>query len=217
MFTGIIEELGVVNTIIRGSKSMMLSIACKKIIDDVNIGESIAVDGVCLTVTKKEGSCFFVDVMPETMGATGINKLKVAGKVNIERALKLSDRLGGHIVSGHIDGTGKIIERRKEENALWITIEASSEILKYIITKGSVAIDGISLTVAEVNTQFFNVSLIPHTKMITTLGFKKVGDTVNIECDLIGKYVEKILNQDSVTVNNKKRNTLELLKENGFM
>ncbi len=217
MFTGIIEELGVVNTIIRGSKSIMLSIACEKIIDDVRIGDSIAVDGVCLTVTKKEGNWFFVDVMPETMRVTGMHKLKVAGKVNIERALKLSDRLGGHIVSGHIDGTGKIIERREEENALRITIEASADILKYIITKGSVGIDGISLTVAEVNTQYFKVSLIPHTTMNTTLGSKKIGESVNIECDVIGKYVEKLLNQSSLDVNNKKRSTLELLKENGFM
>jgi len=163
MFTGIVEEIGTIKEIIRGSKSVRLSISCSRIMDDMKIGDSIAVNGICLTVTDMGGSWFTADVMPETLRNTGLGKLSISGRVNLERALRLSDRLGGHIVTGHIDGTGTVTSRVEEDNAIWLTIEAPKNILKYIVMKGSVALDGTSLTVAYVDDRCFKVSLIPHT------------------------------------------------------
>lgn len=193
MFTGIVEEIGIIKGISRGAESASITIGARKILDDVKLGDSIATNGVCLTVTHFAKDSFTVDVMPETMRRSSLNNLSIGSKVNLERALRLSDRLGGHIVSGHIDGTGVIKEFKREDNAVWISIEADMEILKYIIHKGSIAIDGVSLTVAYVDNNMFKVSIIPHTGEETTLLSKKTGDKVNLECDLIGKYVEKLL------------------------
>lgn len=219
MFTGIIEEVGKVKTIIHGSSSIKLSIECIHIMQDVRLGDSIAVNGICLTVSDLEKGWFSADVMPETMRKTNLGKLRLSEKVNLERALKLSDRLGGHIVSGHIDGTGTIIGRRDEDNAVWITIEAPQAILKYIVQKGSVALDGTSLTVAYIDEKCFKVSLIPLTRGVTTLGMKNAGDIVNIECDVIGKYIERLIaGQANESAEQKQKGvSMEFLKEHGFM
>lgn len=216
MFTGIVEEIGTIKEIIQGSKSIRLSITCSRIMDDVNIGDSIAVNGICLTVTHIGGSYFLADVMPETMRRTGLSKLRVSDKVNLERALKISGRLGGHIVSGHIDGTGILVSRFEEDNAIWLTIEAEISILKYMVIKGSVTLDGTSLTVADLDERCFKVSLIPHTAGETILGSIKVGDQVNIECDLIGKYVEKFINSNIQESKSSKDISIEFLRRNGF-
>jgi len=217
MFTGIVEEIGKVRGIVYGSRSIKLTIQCSKIMDDVELGDSIAVNGICLTVADKKSDEFTADVMPETMRKTGLGELKVGYAVNLERALRLSDRLGGHIVSGHIDGTGVVIDRVREDNAIWLTIEAGKDILKYIVMKGSVALDGTSLTVAYVDENCFKVSLIPHTASITTLGSKDVGSSVNIECDMLGKYVEKlILANTSANECKSKDISLDFLIKNGF-
>lgn len=215
MFTGIIEEIGSVRSITYGSSSIRISLDCTKITDDIKVGDSVAVNGVCLTVTSSSEKWF--DVMPETMRTTNLGNLKTSDKVNLERALKLNDRLGGHLVSGHIDGIGKITNKVKEDNAVWLTIEASREILRYIVKKGSVALDGTSLTVAEINKDSFKVSLIPLTFGATTLGLKNTGDIVNIECDVIGKYVEKLIYGYKNVDVNKNELSMKFLKEHGFM
>jgi riboflavin synthase len=215
MFTGIVEEVGHVASITRGQKSITLKIACEQVLEDVHIGDSIAVNGICLTVVEHGTDYFVADVMPETMRMTSLAGLQVSSPVNLERALRLADRLGGHIVSGHIDGTGQITNRVAEDNAIWITIKVKEAIMRYIIYKGSVAIDGISLTVASVAKDNFNVSIIPHTGVATTLGAKHVGDIVNIECDEVAKYIEKFLmSNDKQKVN--KDISIDFLKENGF-
>lgn len=216
MFTGIVEEVGSVRGIVRGSLSIQLAINCTKILDDVKKGDSIAVNGICLTVTDLGGNWFAADVMPETMRKTGLNKLNISDKVNLERALRLSDRLGGHIVTGHIDGTGVITGRLEEDNAIWLTLEASDPIMKYIVMKGSVALDGTSLTVAYVDEKCFKVSLIPLTAGVTTLGSGRVGDWINIECDMIGKYVEKLFGNNISGSKPKKDLSLDFLRDNGF-
>ena len=216
MFTGIIEELGKVRDIIRGNKSVKISIECNRIVEDIKLGDSIAVNGICLTVTGCGGNWFTADVMPETMRKTGLGMLDRHSKVNLERALRLSDRLGGHLVSGHIDGTGTIVDKTVEDNATWVSIEADRDVLKYIVMKGSVALDGTSLTVAYVDDKKFKVSLIPLTSSVTTLGEKKVGDVVNIECDIIGKYVEKLVGLNPGRESNKSGLDIDFLRENGF-
>lgn len=217
MFTGIIEEMGRVKGILRGSNSIKLSIECSIILRDVKLGDSIAVNGICLTVTDLGNNWFIADVMPETMRNTNLDKLKPLEKVNLERALQLSSRLGGHIVSGHIDGTGIIVVKKQEANAVWLTIEAPQSILKYIVQKGSVTLDGTSLTIAHVDDQCFKVSLIPLTRGVTILGSKDVGDQLNIECDVIGKYIEKLITRQTTEPVGKKDLSLEFLKENGYM
>lgn len=216
MFTGIVEELGKVKSIAKGSSSIRLCIECIKIIDDIKIGDSISVNGICLTVTDFGSNSFTADVMPETMRKTNLGKLKISEKVNLERALKPTDRLGGHIVSGHIDGTGVITQKIAENNAQWLTIEAPDSILKYIVMKGSVALDGTSLTVAVSEKNSFKVSLIPLTAGFTTLGLKGIGDEVNIECDVIGKYVEKLFSRGTEGESAKKGLSIDFLRENGF-
>ncbi len=216
MFTGIIEEVGSVSRIVRGALSIQLTVTCSKILEDVKTGDSIAVNGICLTVTGLGDKGFSADVMPETMRKTGLGRLNTADKVNLERALRLSDRLGGHIVTGHIDGTGIITGRIEEDNAIVLTLEASESIMRYIVMKGSVALDGTSLTVAHVDEGCFKVSLIPLTAGVTTLGSRRVGDRVNIECDTIGKYIEKLLNGNRSGSKPEREISLDFLRENGF-
>ena len=196
MFTGIIEEVGTIQSIRRGTASAGLTTAAGLILSDVHVGDSVSVNGVCLTVTSFTRSTFTSDVMHETLKRSALGSLRAGSRVNLERAMQAGGRFGGHIVSGHIDGTGTIASVRQDDNAVWYTIRASDSILKYVIEKGSIAIDGISLTVAAVGTDFFQVSVIPHTLAQTALPLKQIGDTVNLENDCIGKYVEKLLCRD---------------------
>ena len=196
MFTGIIEEVGHVKSLHRGAKSFTLEVEAEKVLEGTLVGDSIATNGVCLTVTSLTGHGFTADVMPETVSRTALGELVSGSPVNLERALSLQARLGGHIVSGHIDGTGRIADRRQDDTALWLTIECDSKLLRYIIEKGSVTLQGVSLTVARVDARSFAVSLIPHTQAATTLHQAKVGDLVNIENDIIAKYVEKLLGKE---------------------
>lgn len=193
MFTGIIEETGTVKKIIGHQTSGFIEIKAKKVLEGTQIGDSIAVNGVCLTVTKLQGDSFVADVMAETLRKTNLGSLPIGAKVNLERAMAAGGRFGGHIVSGHIDGTGTIQSLKPEGNAVWVTIQAPTPILHLIVNKGSIAIDGISLTVAYVDNSVFKVSIIPHTGEETTLLKRKPGDIVNLENDVIGKYVEKLL------------------------
>ena len=193
MFTGIIEEIGTVKQLVPGGESYRLTVSAKKILEGTQIGDSICTNGICLTVTGIHGDSFDADVMPETVRRTNFASLKNGSPVNLERALTLSSRLGGHIVSGHIDGTGTITDMKTEDNAVWLTVSTGYSLLRYMIEKGSIAIDGVSLTLAYVDDRCFQVSIIPHTGEETILLKKKPGDTVNLECDLIGKYVEKLL------------------------
>ena len=193
MFTGIIEEIGSVKRVSVGGKSGSIEIAAKKVLDGTKVGDSIAVNGVCLTVTSLGSSSFTADVMAETLRRSSLGSLSVGNGVNLERAMAADGRFGGHLVSGHIDGTGTISKMQKEENAVWVHIQANSEVLNLLVEKGSIAIDGISLTVAGVSDSEFSVSVIPHTAKETTLLSKKAGDTVNLENDIIGKYVQKLL------------------------
>ena len=193
MFTGIIEEIGKVERIQKNSRNCKLSIKASKILTDIHLGDIIAVNGICLTVTHFNHQAFTVDVMNETWSRTALTLLKHGSEVNLERALSVNGRLGGHVVTGHIDGTGKISSIKKDDNAVWYTIQSSDQIMKYIVIKGSVTIDGISLTVAKVSEKDFSISAIPHTVKITVLGERKEGDMVNLETDIIGKYVEKLI------------------------
>lgn len=216
MFTGIIEELGRISDIKKGMKSYRLVISANKVLENTEIGDSIAVNGICLTVTDLNKNCFSADVMAETVRRTALSDIKQGSIVNLERAMSANGRFGGHIVSGHIDGTGIISSFEREDNAIWVTVSADESILKYIVEKGSVAIDGISLTVAYVDSKCFKVSIIPHTQDKTTLTMKKSGDRVNLECDIIGKYIEKmLLNQN--TKSDKKEITMDFLYEKGFI
>ena len=218
MFTGIIEEIGQVKDIKKGKKSSKITILANEVLKDTKIGDSICTNGVCLTVTNITSKGFEADVMAETLKKSNLGDLKVLDKVNLERALSINGRLGGHIVSGHIDGVGKILSFIKEDNAVWITIEASKEILKYIVLKGSIAIDGVSLTVAYIDDKVFKVSIIPHTGEETILLRKNIGQTVNLECDVIGKYVEKLLNLNRKNTEIKESKITEnFLKINGFL
>lgn len=212
MFTGIIEEIGTIQMIRHSSHSVTLKIKAKKVLEETKIGDSIATNGVCLTVIHMDSNSFTADVMYETLQRTNIKHLSQGAEVNLERALRLSDRLGGHLVSGHIDGIGVIRQIRQQDIAKEITITVDSKLMRYIIPKGSVAIDGISLTVVDTTSLDFIVSIIPHTQKDTTLSNKKIGDVVNIECDMIGKYVERLLGTDE------KKNgiTEDFLKKYGF-
>lgn len=218
MFTGIVEEIGTVKNIIKGSRSIKLAIAAQKVLENTNLGDSIAVNGVCLTVTALGKNGFTADVMPESMSKTNMGKLKPGDRVNLERALTLASRLGGHIVSGHIDGVGEIIDMEKDDNAVRVTLTASSKVMKYIVSEGSVALDGVSLTVAHLGESDFTVSLIPHTTQVTTLLDKKVGDKLNVENDVVGKYVERLLDFSAKNEIKEKKPSLSLsfLRENGF-
>lgn len=197
MFTGIIETVGTVRAITTGPSSCLLTIAAAEIMDDVKCGDSISVNGVCLTVTKMTAEQFCADVMPETMRRSTLGSLKTGSRVNLERAMPANGRFGGHIVSGHIDGTGMITSIRNEANAVWFVIRTEPKLLRYIVEKGSIAIEGISLTVAAVTANSFSVSVIPHTAANTTLAEKRIRSLVNLENDCIGKYVEKLMGQQA--------------------
>lgn len=193
MFTGIVEEIGKISSVRRGRNSAEVEIEGKTVLEDIHIGDSIAVNGVCLTVTGYSRSSFTADVMHETLDRTSLKGAASGMQVNLERAMAADGRFGGHIVSGHIDGTGTVKKIEKDDNAVWYTIAADSRIMKYIVEKGSVALDGTSLTVADVTENDFSVSIIPHTLSETVIGIRKTGDTINIETDVIGKYVEKLM------------------------
>ena len=191
MFTGIVEELGLVRELVADGESMVLGIGCNLVLKDLKIGDSLAVNGICLTVKEKQKDHIFVDVMPETRRRTNLAKLKKGDRVNLERALLLGQRLGGHLVSGHIDGLATIKNKVREGNAIIFTLATAPELSPYFIEKGSVTLEGVSLTIAKIEGQLFQVSLIPLTARATTLGEKKIGDSLNLECDLIGKYMER--------------------------
>ncbi len=197
MFTGIIEEIGQLKTIHHGANSARLTIEAAKVLTDTKIGDSIATNGVCLTITTKDATAFSVDVMHETLKRSNLGQLRLGSKLNLERAMPATARFDGHIVSGHIDGTGRIRSLKEDDIAIWVVIEAGPELLKYIVEKGSIAVDGISLTVATVDASSFSISIIPHTKEETTLTKKKPGDRVNLEVDIIAKYVEKLLKKET--------------------
>lgn len=216
MFTGIIEEIGTVSSIAEGSLSAVIAIQASKVLEGSSIGDSIAVNGVCLTVTSIHGSLFSADIMAETLRRSSLGDLSRGSMVNLERAMPANGRFGGHIVSGHIDGTGTIVSMRREDNAVWVTISTKQDILKYIVEKGSIAIDGISLTVAEVDTDTFAVSVIPHTSVQTTLLKKSAGDIVNLENDVIGKYVERLLSFKDKIDTDTPVITMDFLTKNGF-
>lgn len=215
MFTGIVEEVGIISGVAKSEKSASLTIRASKVLEHTKLGDSISTNGVCLTVTSFVQGGFTADVMAETMRKTNLHLLRSGAEVNLERALRAGDRLGGHMVSGHIDGIGTISKYENEDNAVWITIEAPAEILKYVIYKGSIAIDGVSLTVAYVDDFIFKVSVIPHTKDMTALLKKKTGDVVNLECDMVGKYIEKLLKPEYRSSQKKEMN-LQFLTEHGF-
>lgn len=220
MFTGLVEEIGKISKIRKGNNSYQICIEAKHILSDIKLGGSVATNGACLTVVERTNSNFTVDIMAETVKRTSFDKMKLGDTVNLERALRLSDRLGGHLVSGHIDGIGKISKIKKEDIANIISIEAPQELINQMLNKGSIAIDGISLTITHVSNKEFQVSIIPHTSKETTLLKKSIGDLVNLETDMIGKYVLRFLNP------NKKENlnqakaskvNMDFLAENGYL
>ena len=214
MFTGIIEEIGTVSSVKQSGSSSFIEIQAKKVLEDVHIGDSIAVNGVCLTVTHFGGGVFRADVMNETLSRSSLGKLTSGSPVNLERAMAANGRFGGHIVSGHIDGTGTVTDIKNDGIAVWYTVSAAPELLHYIVEKGSIAIDGISLTVAKVTETSFSVSIIPNTAAQTILGSRKVGDIVNLENDIIGKYVEKLMKPAEAAP--KSGITMEFLAKNGY-
>ncbi|MGP1599885.1 MAG: riboflavin synthase [Dialister pneumosintes] len=197
MFTGIIEEIGVLKERRDGSHSCTLTVRCEKVLEGTKIGDSIAVNGTCLTVTKLNADSFDVDVTPETMRRTAFSIVRVGSKLNLERALRIGDRLGGHLVSGHVDFVGKLVKKEQEGNAVNLTFSVPEQWMKYILAKGSIAIDGVSLTIAKKQNNSFFVSLIPHTGEMTILLLKQIGDPVNIECDCIGKYIEQLIGHNT--------------------
>lgn len=217
IFTGIIEELGVVKSIAINGASGCITIKAKKVLEGTQLGDSIAVNGTCLTVTSINSDGFSADVMAETVKRTSLSQVGKGDLVNLERAMILNGRFGGHIVSGHIDGTGTITKYTKEENAIWVTIKAPDEILDLIVEKGSICIDGISLTVATVSDQDFQVSIIPHTAKETTFIHKKVGSLVNLENDIVGKYIKKLMENNQEEQAKKASGlTMEMLEEYGL-
>ena len=222
MFTGIIEEIGRMRSVTQRGQAMVITIHAKRILEDIHLGDSIAVNGVCLTVISFDMSSFTVDVMPETFRQTNLRNLKIGNSINLERAMSAQGRFGGHIVQGHVDCAGLVRSKKMEENAIIYTIEPNDpNIFKYIIPRGSITIDGISLTVVKVTDSDFSVSIIPHTLSQTVMGEKYAGDTVNIECDLLGKYMERLLTFKDVTKEDKQHRKASTLTEafltgNGF-
>jgi riboflavin synthase len=197
MFSGIVEEMGAVTSMEKTLAGTRMTILASTVMSDLKIGDSVSVNGTCLTVITKGEGDFVVEVSPETLSVTTLGQWTPGTPVNLERAMKLNERIGGHLVAGHVDGVGTIRSRHQEGNAIFVTIEAPSDILRYCVTKGSITVDGISLTINEVADHSFSVAIIPHTAKVTTLGLKQVNDTVNLESDLIGKYVERLLQERS--------------------
>jgi len=221
VFTGIIESFGSIKQMKSSGEGRILHIGCDLDLSDTKIGDSIAVNGACLTVVGLDKNSFKVDMAPETVERTTFKQLRVGSRVNIERALRLSDRIDGHLVSGHIDGTGTIASIEKKSNAVIIKVDVPPKLAADMIEKGSVAIEGISLTINRCSDRDFEVSIIPHTADITTIGLKRVGDKINIETDMIGKYVKKILSGSSskndALPKGQKDISMELLAKNGFL
>lgn len=219
MFTGIIEEIGKISNINKKGKAASLEIKCNKVTENTIVGDSIAVDGICLTVTTITPYGFTSDIMPETISKSVLATARVGDDVNLERAMLAGGRFGGHIVSGHIDGIGKISKIAQDDGAVWYEISCETYLTKFIVEKGSIAIDGISLTVAKSNSDNFKVSIIPHTHSETTLSNKKVGDYVNLENDCVGKYIERLMkfnNTEESHIEYKNELTLDFLHKNGF-
>lgn len=216
MFTGIVEEKGIIRSLNINGSSGTIRIEARKVLEGTSIGDSIAVNGICLTVTSMGDGFFNADVMAETVRRSSLGILSQGSEVNLERAMAANGRFGGHIVSGHIDGTGTVRSLVREENAIWVTIETPPEILKYIVHKGSICIDGISLTVASVGSDNFKVSVIPHTGSETTLLSKRPGSPVNLENDIIAKYVERLMNYKEEENNSSSGITMEMLAELGI-
>jgi riboflavin synthase, alpha subunit len=215
MFTGIIEEIGTVTSMVRGKHSAVVTVKAKKALEDTKIGDSIAVNGICLTVITLSADGFSADIMHETLNRSSLTYLKNGSRVNLERAMQAGGRFGGHIVAGHADGTGTIIDLRKDDTAVRYTVRTDTALLRYIVEKGSVTIDGISLTVTRTFSDSFSVSVIPHTAAQTTLKEKTEGDIVNLETDIIGKYVEKLL-QFTPKEQTQSNITKEFLSRYGF-
>lgn len=216
MFTGIVEEIGTVKAITHGERSAELFLQAKTVLEGTRLGDSIAVNGVCLTVTSINHNQFTADVMAETLRRSSLGDLKPGSPVNLERAMAADGRFGGHIVSGHIDGTGKLVSMEREDNAVWLTIQTAPQVMRYIVEKGSIAIDGVSLTVAAVKTEEFQVSLIPHTVKETILLQKEIGAVVNLENDVIGKYVDRLLHFEKQEKKPESRITQDFLAKHGF-
>lgn len=216
MFTGIIEETGSVASMVRGGDYARITVAASKIFEDLKLGDSVAVNGVCLTIAELGVRKFTSDVMSETLQRSNLGDLRTTDKVNLERAMPADGRFGGHIVSGHIDGTGRIIKTERDHIAEWITISTPPEVMKYIVEKGSIAIDGISLTVARIGESNFSVSVIPHTAKETTLLGKKIGDSVNLENDIVGKYIERFFTMKKPDPKSESKLTLGFLERAGY-
>ena len=216
MFTGIVEEVGAIRNIKRGQHSAVLTIQAKTVLEETRIGDSIAVNGICLTVTRLFPDGFSADVMHETLNRSSLAGLTAGSVVNLERAMPANGRFGGHIVAGHVDGVGHISDIRRDDTAVWYTVLAGPEILRYVVEKGSITIDGISLTVATLDSDSFQVSIIPHTGSETILLEKKAGDVVNLENDIIGKYVQRLLTNPAPEEAPQSKVTWEFLAENGF-
>ncbi|MCF8233109.1 MAG: riboflavin synthase [Bacteroidales bacterium] len=214
MFTGIIEDIGRVETVKSGVNSAELRISSKVIPQDLKTGDSVSINGVCLTVTAYDVSGFTVEAVPETMTRSNLGNLHAGTPVNLERALRVGDRMGGHMMSGHVDSKGIIQSIDKEENAVWYTVSLANDFIRYLIPKGSVGIDGISLTVVDVSEDSFTVSVIPHTLQETTLAYRSKGEEVNIECDMTAKYIERFL---AFREKPRKDITMDYLKENGYL
>lgn len=213
MFTGIVEEIGIIKQIKNNSLGLDIDIQANEIFSDLKIGDSVSVNGCCQTVTKISNNIFSIQAVSETVNLTNFKDLKINSEVNLERALTLNSRLGGHIVSGHIDGIGKVISIENRGNSIIFQIYAPENIMKYLIYKGSVTINGVSLTICELNQDNFKVSIIPHTFANTTFKDLKINSEVNLEPDILAKYIEKLLGKQD---NAKKEITLEFLQENGF-
>lgn len=214
MFTGIVEEVGTIKQMTQGEESLQLTIEVKKITQDVQLGDSISVNGVCLTVTNFTNTTFDTDIMPETFHHTALKELSEGSKVNLERAMPANGRFGGHFVSGHVDGVGKIVKRERKDNAEYFYIEVPDELAKYFMLKGSVSVDGTSLTVFGVENNQFTISLIPHTQEATILTTKHEGDEVNIECDMLLKYVHQLVKPSESEADGI---SVEQLRRAGFM
>lgn len=215
MFTGLVEEVGTLKSVKRGGGSCVLTVECSRVLEGSRVGDSIAVNGVCLTVTSMGGAYFTADAMPETLDRSSLGKLPAGSPVNLERAMPADGRFGGHIVSGHIDGMGTVMSITPDENAVWYRIGAEPKLLRYIVEKGSITVDGISLTVAATDSESFSVSIIPHTQKETSLRSLRSGSAVNLETDIIGKYVEKLMQPEPEIKQGGL--TEEFLRENGFL